>query len=61
MPTDTEYRQLLEQAVEAFNKLTPAQKAAHRKEQAISFAYGQVDLLDVSLFFPSVWERLSEE
>lgn len=39
---DTELKELVKKATEAFNALSPEEQRAHRREQAISFAYGQV-------------------
>lgn len=41
---DTEFNKLLEQAKAAYEALSPAEKWKHRREQAISFVYGQVRL-----------------
>lgn len=37
-------KELMRKAKEAFDQLTPEEKAAHRREQAISWAFGQVAL-----------------
>lgn len=36
-----ELNALVKKAMDAFNQLTPEEKAAHRREQAISWAVGQ--------------------
>lgn len=36
--------QLVKKAMAAFNKLSPEEQAAHRREQKISFVYGQLML-----------------
>lgn len=46
MPTTatTLTRELIEEALAAFERLTPEQKAHHRHAQRISFAYGNLAL-----------------
>lgn len=39
---DNAYRELLRKAQAWFDSLSPAEQKAHRKEQAIDFAYGNV-------------------
>jgi hypothetical protein len=38
------YKELLDKACAAFDALSPEEKRAHRREQAISFAYGNLAL-----------------
>lgn len=38
------FEDLLAEALDAFDRLTPEQQQAHRREQAISFVYGNVSL-----------------
>lgn len=42
--TDPDLADLLARARAAFDQLTPAEQAAHRREQAISWAWGQLAL-----------------
>lgn len=37
----TELNELVKRAMAAFNALSPEEKQSHRREQAISFAFGQ--------------------
>jgi hypothetical protein len=41
---DPQFDALLKEANAAFDKLSPDEKAAHRREQYISFVYGQLKL-----------------
>lgn len=41
LTNDGKLDELVKKAMAAFNALTPEQKAAHRREQAISWAVGQ--------------------
>lgn len=43
-PDRTNIDALLRRAVESFNRLSPEQKKAHRRAQAISFVYGNLSL-----------------
>lgn len=42
LTNDGKLDELVRRAIEAFNALTPEQQRAHRREQAISWAKGQV-------------------
>ncbi len=42
--TDAEFDALCARAIASFNALPPAEQAAHRREQTISFVYGNLRL-----------------
>jgi hypothetical protein len=46
---DPKFDELLREANERFNALSPLEQAAHRREQAISFVYGQLKLDGVEI------------
>ena len=41
---DTKLRQLIDDALGKYNALTPEEKLAHRREQAISWVYGEANM-----------------
>lgn len=44
LSSDGKLDALVKRAMEIFNNLTPEEQAAHRREQAISWALGQVQM-----------------
>ncbi len=52
-------KQLIKLATEAFDKLTPEEQKAYRREQAISFAYGQLACMKGGTYKVSK-ERIAE-
>lgn len=45
LSSDTDLNALVEKAKAAFAKLTPEEKAAHRREQRISWVLGQINMM----------------
>jgi hypothetical protein len=45
LSSDPELNALFEKAKAAFAKLTPEEKAAHRREQRISWVLGQINMM----------------